>query len=74
MPEAMHPILEYGFEALDINRIQALVILENEASIGMLEKLGFRNEGLLKDYERWGSKGFVDLCMYAVLRIIWKPI
>ena len=73
MTEAMRAILEYGFEALDLNRIQALVMPENEASIGLLEKLGFRNEGILKDYERWGSKGFVDLCMYAVLSITWKP-
>ena len=73
MTEAMRAILEYGFEALDLHRIQALVLPENEASIGLLEKLGFRNEGILKDYERWGSKGFVDLCMYAVLSITWKP-
>ena len=29
---------------------------ENTASIKLLEKLGFRHEGLLKEYENWGSK------------------
>jgi RimJ/RimL family protein N-acetyltransferase len=34
--------------------------------------LGFYNEGLLKEYENWGSKGFVDLCMLSILRRVWK--
>jgi RimJ/RimL family protein N-acetyltransferase len=38
----------------------------------MLEKLGFRKEGLLEEYEKWGSKGFVDLCMFAMLRKAWS--
>ena len=38
---------------------------ENTASIRLLEKLGFQKEGLFKQYEKWGSKGFVDLLMYA---------
>jgi len=45
---------------------------ENIASVKMLEKLGFRNEGLLAEYENWGAKGFVDLYIFALLRKEWR--
>ncbi len=38
---------------------------ENITSIKLLAKLGFQKEGLLKQFEKWGKKGFVDLLMYA---------
>ncbi len=34
---------------LDLHRIEALVLPDNLPSIGLLEKLGFEQEGLLKD-------------------------
>jgi RimJ/RimL family protein N-acetyltransferase len=40
----------------------------------MLEKIGFRKEGILEEYEQWGSKGFVDLCMFAMLRKDWRNL
>lgn len=72
MTEAFGAIIDFGFRRLELNRIDALVMPGNTASINLLEKLGFRNEGLLKEYERWGSKGFVDLCMFAILRKDWS--
>jgi ribosomal-protein-alanine N-acetyltransferase len=72
MTEALSAIINFGFRRLELNRIDALVMPGNTASINLLEKLGFRNEGLLKEYERWGSKGFVDLCMFAILRKDWS--
>ena len=68
MTEALSAILKFGFDELELNRIEAVVLPENTASIQMLEKLGFRKEGLLEEYEKWGNKGFVDLCMCAILR------
>ena len=71
MTEAMSAILDYGFNELGLNRIDAVMIPENIASKKLLEKVGFQKEGLLADYEQWGSKGFVDLSMYAILRRAW---
>lgn len=71
MTEALSAIIDFGFSRLELNRIDAVVMPENTVSINMLERLGFRNEGLLREYERWGSKGFVDLCMFAILRKDW---
>jgi ribosomal-protein-alanine N-acetyltransferase len=71
MTEALEAIIDLGFSEMNLNRIDAVVMPENSASIKLLEKLGFRNEGLLKEYENWGSKGFADLCMLALLRKAW---
>jgi len=72
MTEALSAILRLGFTVIGLNRIEAVVMPENQASIKLLEKLGFFNEGVLKDYENWGSKGFTDLCMFAILRKRWE--
>jgi len=74
MTEALSAIINFGFGEMELNRIEAVVMPENTASIIMLEKLRFRNEGLLKEYERWGNKGFVDLCMFAMLRKDWSNL
>jgi ribosomal-protein-alanine N-acetyltransferase len=68
MMEALGAIVQFGFERLELNRIHATAMPENTASIRLLEKLGFRCEGVLRGYERWGSKGYVDLAIYARLR------
>ena len=74
MTEALSAILNFGFGEMELNRIEAVVMPENTASIIMLEKLGFRKEGLLEEYEKWGNKGFVDLCMFARLRKDWSNL
>jgi ribosomal-protein-alanine N-acetyltransferase len=68
MSEALDAILAFGFDQVGLNRIQAVVMPDNLASIRLLEKLGFRNEGLLSKYEYWGNKGFLDLCMFGLTR------
>jgi len=72
MTEALRAIIDFGFREMELNRLEAVVMPENTASTKMLEKLGFRKEGLLEEYEKWGSKGFVDLCMFALLRRAWE--
>lgn len=71
MSEALAAVIGFGFTELELNRVEAVTMPENTASINLLEKLGFRKEGLLAEYERWSSKGFVDLWMFAMLRNAW---
>jgi ribosomal-protein-alanine N-acetyltransferase len=67
MTEALGAVLRFGFETMGLNRVEALVFLENAASHGLLQKLGFRREGVLREYEY--LKGcFVDMVMYSQLR------
>lgn len=74
MTEALEAMIGLGFKEMDLNRIEAVVMPQNTASIKLLEKLGFRNEGLLEEYENWDRKGFTDLCMFALLRKTWNKI
>jgi ribosomal-protein-alanine N-acetyltransferase len=43
----------------------------NTASLALLKKLGFKKEGLFREYEH--EKGeFIDLAMLALLRSEWE--
>lgn len=44
-------ILQFADQALGIIRTQATVITDNERSIKLLERCGFKQEGVLKKYE-----------------------
>ena len=68
MTEALGAIIKFGFLTIGLNRIEALVMQENEGSIKLLERLGFHQEGILREFENWGDKGHVDLMMFSLLR------
>lgn len=66
MTEALAAYLPYCFEEHGLARIQGLAMPDNGASIRLLQKLGFQDEGVLSKYEYWEGKGLVDLAMYAL--------
>jgi len=69
--EAMTAVLDYGFVSMGLNRVEALVDPRNAASVGLLSKLGFVQEGLLREYE-YERGAFVDLSMASLLRRDWQ--
>jgi ribosomal-protein-alanine N-acetyltransferase len=48
--EAVAEVLKFSFEKLELYRVGAFVYPENAASLGLLCKLGFTKEGLLRGY------------------------
>jgi GNAT superfamily N-acetyltransferase len=46
--EAASAVLEYGWRTLGLNRIVAITAPHNEASMGLLRKLGMRAEGTIQ--------------------------
>lgn len=67
MPEAVRAVLGFGFGPLGANKIEARVDPGNAASIRLMDKLGFVQEGLLRQHEY--EKGrYVDLAAYSMLR------
>lgn len=56
-----------GFDEMELNRFEAIIMTKNTTFINLVEKIGFRNEGLLAEYERWGNNGFVDLCIFTMI-------
>ncbi|HJP29410.1 MAG TPA: GNAT family protein [Candidatus Latescibacteria bacterium] len=67
MSEALGRVLDFGFEQLEINRVEAVVFRDNAASCGLLEGLGFTREGLLREYEYLHGR-FQDMYMFSLLR------
>ena len=49
-PEAVAAVIGYGFSVLDLHRIEAGVLPGNDASVRVLQKLGFLEEGPRRDY------------------------
>ena len=67
MTEAIGAALDYGYNEMGLNRVQALIDPRNDASMRVAEKNGFKLEGTLRDYEyEYGE--FIDLNMYSLLR------
>lgn len=67
MTEAMKAVLKFGFGEMRLNRVEALLSPENIASKKLVERFGFRYEGLLK--EHYYRKGvYEDSAVYALLR------
>ena len=65
--EALRPILEFGFSEMALNRIEADVTVGNERSARVLDKLGFRREGLLRQRGMWKG-AYHDVWLYSLLR------
>ncbi|GIP23653.1 GNAT family N-acetyltransferase [Paenibacillus sp. J22TS3] len=69
MPEALSANLKFGYSVMGLNRIEALVLEENKASQRVLDKLGFKPEGLLREYQRnEQGEGYIDLQLHALLK------
>ena len=67
MTEALFAVIEFGFQAIALNRIEAMVMLENTASFKLLQKLGFLEEGILREYGYWKGQ-FHDLRIFSLLK------
>ena len=65
--EALAAVIHYGFEQLNLQRIQALIEPPNLSSQKLVEKNGFIKEGLLRNYEYTCGK-FDDLFMYSLIK------
>lgn len=67
MTEALRAILDFCFLKLKLNRVEAQHDVNNRASGRVMEKVGMRYEGTLR--QRVYNKGrFVDVALYAILR------
>ena len=64
--EALQAILLYAFEDMELNRVEAVTSPDNVASRALLKKLGFAEEGYLR--QRYFQRGtFHDDVIYGLL-------
>lgn len=66
MSEAVKAIIEYGFKALQLNRIEALVGIGNTPSLRLMEKNNFRKEGVLRQHVCMDGE-FGDSVLFSLL-------
>ena len=70
--EAAAAMIRYGFEVVHLNRIEAHHLSRNPASGRVMQKLGMRHEGVMREHvKKWGN--FEDVEGYAILRHEWSP-
>ncbi len=48
--EALHLIMDYGFEVLDLHQLYSNVRVDNENSLALFKRLGFEVTGLKQDW------------------------
>lgn len=72
MHEALCALLDWGFNVLELRRLEADVDPRNGRSIKTVERLGFQREGFLR--ERWLVNGEIgDTLFYGLLKSDPRP-
>ena len=66
MSEAIKAIIEYGFNKMNLNRIEALVSTENIPSLKLLKKFKFNKEGVLKQHYKTEDR-FENSALFSIL-------
>ena len=66
MSEAINAIMDYGFNKMNLNRIEALVGIENVQSLRLMEKYNFIREGVLRQH-RCIDNRFEDSILFSRL-------
>jgi [ribosomal protein S5]-alanine N-acetyltransferase len=69
--EAAQEVIDFGFGVLNLHRIGASVLADNNGSIKVLTKIGMRFEGVKRDFTAIRGK-HEDLHSYSILRLEWE--
>ncbi len=72
MSEALDLVLNHAFLSLGLHRIEAACLPANEASRRLLDKCGFRQEGLAREYLKINGR-WQDHLLFALLKSDPRP-
>jgi ribosomal-protein-alanine N-acetyltransferase len=67
MTEAVKALIDFGFNTMQLNSIEAIIHPENKASIGLVESRKFVKEAYLRDYLFYNNK-FEDAVIFSLLK------
>jgi ribosomal-protein-alanine N-acetyltransferase len=70
MTEALGAVLSYGFDTMGLHRVYAHTSVRNAPSRALLRKLGFREEGILRQNTRHDGI-WEDTALMAILKSDW---
>jgi RimJ/RimL family protein N-acetyltransferase/nicotinamidase-related amidase len=65
--EAIKAIVDYGFERIGLNKVQACVKPSNTASARVVKKCGFRQDGILRKHLYRGGS-YEDRIIFSIIR------
>ncbi len=72
MTDSVRALIKYGFEEMNLNRIEILCAVQNTKSRAIPKRLGFHLEGTCRQNE-WLYDHFIDAASYSLLVGDWKP-
>lgn len=61
-------LLDYLFNEINVNRVQAFVMPENKKSENVLLRNTFVKEGTIRQGNFWKDRGVVDLVLFSILK------
>lgn len=65
--KAVYALVEFLFNEINVNRIQAFVMPENKKSAAVLLRNNFVKEGTIRQGNYWSGQGIIDLELYSLL-------
>ena len=71
VPEGVVLLMRYGFDALDLHRLEAAIVPRNDASRRVAEKLGMRDEGTATRFLQIQGV-YEDHVRYAITAEEWR--
>ena len=72
MTGAVRALVDQALLGWRLNRVEIRAATENRRSRAIPERLGFREEGVLREAERVGER-YLDSVVYGVLASAWPP-
>ena len=63
--DAAKMVISFAFEQLGLNRVEAKHMVGNDASGRVMEKLGMKKEGVLREY-MFVKGSYEDICLYSI--------
>ncbi len=73
MTNCCKELVRYALEELNLNRVEIRAGVENYKSRAIPERLGFKQEGILRQAE-WVNHRFIDHAVYSMLAEEWTKI
>jgi ribosomal-protein-serine acetyltransferase len=73
MTTAVRRLVAHAFGEWGLHRVELRASPDNTRSRAIAERLGFREEGLLREAERFADDDFRDVVVYSILRDEWEP-
>lgn len=69
--DALNLTIQFGFQELNLHKIQLTVLSYNTPAINLYEKTGFKKEGTYREFIHRDNKRF-DMYLYGLLKNEWN--